>query len=316
MLSLTTLDQAVSDQHREQYRSYTKDDAYVWVHPDWHGFADYEARAPPCPNSGNLLEDTIKEHLLEIPAQTYHEGTLTEYSKALFHLNGITFFSALRETSPLVILVLPGNYNKIHKDTEEEKYWLFPKEYEDYIEQSTKNLPNFIVIETKRYNDVTMNKKQKDKLKGWFKSLGIKSFYLIGGNVNECLKEFVKDFGSDENNISIHAISDICFATSTDLFDMGTLPSGEYLYTAHDQAESVKEMIKQKQSEIKGYGLQQLQQFIYQLSSLNKILNPEERIWDDDYGKPDKILKAVQIKDAPAVNKFKEMVSRFNGAAN
>ena len=312
MLSLTTLDQAVSAQHREQYK---KDEVYVWVHPAWHGFADYETRAPPYPNSGNLLEDTIKEHLLEIPTETYHKGTLAEYSKALFHLNEITFFSASRETQPLVILVLPGNYYKTHKNAVDGKYWLFPKEYEEYIEQSTQSLPNFVVIETKSYNIGRIDKNQKNKLKKLFKSLEIENFYLVGGNVNECLKRFVEDFRSDKNNISIHAISDLCFATSSKLFDMGTLPSGEYLYTVHDQAAYVKEMIKQNQSEIKKYNLQELQQFIYQLSSLNKVLNPEERIWKDD-GKPDKILKADQINNAPAVNKFREIVSGFKEAAN
>lgn len=326
MLSLTTLDQAVSniDASREQYNNYAKIGVYIWMHPGWGAFADTDARPPSFPNSKNLLEDYIKKCLLEVPRKETQIEALEEYSEALQYLNEITFFSALRETQPLVLLALPKEYY-IHALPSEEYYknqdpirqkeemhcWFFPQEYEDYIEQATGNLPNFIVFETTSYDWGEVSRRQINNLSTLFRQLEVSSTAIIGGNVNWCLNSFVETIKPELPDVWFLAIADLCYTLPDELFWNNLLLSEEPLWKTYSLIDFVKEKISYCESSIKEYNLEELQQFIYSFPVLNHKLNPEERVWVEESGKPDLILSADQI-ESPSIDKFREIVSESN----
>lgn len=308
-MNLTTLDDAFSnlDLNIQKYEEFARNGVFIWIHPAWQAFSDKWFKPSSQKDSKNLLENYIKDCLINIKNQKTQYRAFSDYANALYNLNEITFFSALKETSPLVFLALPGKFNK-----KQYGRWQFPKQYCEYLGQMTGSLPNFIAFETESYHKGGVGWNTVNKIDKILERIDVDDVAIIGGNVNQCIKTFLLDFREHVTDIGMLAISDICYIQPKHRFpNKSDLPSGEPLFPYFPLMDFIREKVSGSKKEIKHYDLQGLQQFVYSFPVLNSKLNPEESVWQK-VSVPDRIVRADQIIGLKPVDRFLEMVRGNN----
>jgi hypothetical protein len=119
-----------------------------------------EKNNPKCKKTETYLE--IVSSILEV----------YEYLSQQSHLISI------RNSNQLCVLLLPKNFDQTH---------LSPNPFYEFLREITNEQLNFVYLETRDYDNGTIEENELEKLKEVYELLGLKKIHLFGGILGSCL---------------------------------------------------------------------------------------------------------------------------------
>ncbi|MFH2027524.1 MAG: hypothetical protein ABIJ08_00150 [Nanoarchaeota archaeon] len=306
---LKNLEYAV--QNPGQYRDSANNGIYIWVHPSWGVFAQ---KKRPYRYSGDIVEDTIKKQLLSIGSAQSEKDILYLYATALHYLNERIFLSSISDTSSLCLLALPKDHDhkRQEKIADEKRYWNFPEEFARYLEGF--DPAKFISVETTEFYRGSIDNANVEMIDKLSFDIGIDKGFIFGGNVGECLSEFI---ASTRNVISLTAVADLCHVPGKFYDHDGRyrdfFPNGEYWIWFAEAIFDLHKTLRYISPRIKSASFDDLKGILYSLNTLNKKLSFTNNLFWQIYGDnpkegiPHNIKEAVELDHLPAVRRFLDL---------
>ncbi|MFH1641497.1 MAG: hypothetical protein ABIC04_01200 [Nanoarchaeota archaeon] len=277
---------------------YAANGVYFFMHPFWGGFANYGKEVILHDNSDNLMVNYLKQDILD--ARKYMDsGTLHALSNALVTVNQFHLFSAFQKTKPLVILLLPKDYDKeqMHppKDDGSPSDWRFPEAFVELIKEKTGEADNYLACETKDYDHGYLKTEDWIALNFLFTKLKVMQSYIIGDNIGQCIGNFIPDAKSELPDTKITGIADLCITPFDHFIINGKLPNG-YSFSDYEKDEEVlKNKYFSDRTSIAHYNFDDIARLVYSDHDLHHLVLPSSKKSWDIITKDG--CKTVQIQD-------------------
>lgn len=185
----------LNDIPKEEYSSYKKylykGQIYIIVHPGFYTFFVNKNAPPPKETIENFPATNLVERLFS-NIQTNSLGLkLAQENERLLR----NFLEYMSEEKKLVLLILPGDYQKHLTNG----YSPGLDEYSRYLNDMTNKSESIIYMESQNHNTGAMGKSDAEILSAFLKDIKVKRILYSGGFVGRCLDKFytvlVDEFG-------------------------------------------------------------------------------------------------------------------------
>lgn len=187
------------------------DDAYIIVHPSYYLFFQKKPYVIEPSDTKNITQSFAE---MDFPA----ENTMLNLMK-FYESREMAFLSSARNDQKLVILVIPGKYERsrsyLYKPDDEND----ADEYARYINEATFGADTVLYLESQDTNSGKIARKDMATLIQYLKQKNVQNIFIGGGYVGRCQEEFYRSLSKEWPESSIALMPELSAFSPNDLTD-------------------------------------------------------------------------------------------------